>query len=320
MPRSTMSTQRRLEEVVMAIPVEHSSVSTMDQQVTHPLDPLTSEEIVLAASILREQRQLGPRVRFETIVLNEPDKAVAAGFSPGDPLLREAFLVILDNEDASTWEAVVSLNEGKVTSWKHVPGVQPRIMFDEFAECEATVRADPRFQAALRKRGITDPDLVMVDPWSAGYYGYEDEEGRRLALARNFLRSSPTDNGYARPIEGLSALVDLNKMEIMRIDDYGVIPLPPNPGNYSAEFVDADALADQVLGPLYACGRARDDCARDGQGLLGGVVGGGDPGDRESLVVGDDGGEGVGEGGVGRPAPDGRQGAGPALGPDQFHL
>ena len=175
----------------MAIPVEHSSVSTMDQQVTHPLDPLTSGEIVLAAGILREQRQLGPRVRFETIVLNEPEKSVAAGFAPGDPIHREAFLVILDNEDASTWEAVVSLNEGKVTSWKHVPGVQPRIMFDEFAECEATVRADPRFQAALRKRGITDPDLVMVDPWSAGYYGYEDEEGRRLALARNFLRSSP---------------------------------------------------------------------------------------------------------------------------------
>ena len=221
----------------MAIPVEQSNVSTMDQQVNHPLDPLTSEEIVRAAGILKEQKQLGPRARFETIVLNEPDKACVAAFSAGDPIPREAFLVILDNATESTYEATVSLNDGQVTSWKHVPGVQPRIMFDEFAECEATVRADPGFQAALRKRGITDPDLVMVDPWSAGYYGYEDEEGRRLALTRNFLRSGPNDNGYARPIEGLSALVDLNKMEIMRIDDYGVIPLPPNPGNYAAEFV-----------------------------------------------------------------------------------
>ena len=32
-----------------------------------------------------------------------------------------------------------------------------RVMFDEFVECEAVVRADPQFLAAIRKRGITDP-------------------------------------------------------------------------------------------------------------------------------------------------------------------
>ena len=167
-----------------------------------PLDPLTAEEIVEAASILKTQRQLGDGVRFETIVLQEPDKDMVLNFQPDDTIERNAFLVILDNDDAATYEAVVSLNERHITSWQYVPGVQPRIMFDEFSECEAAVKANPEFQTALRKRGITDPDLVMVDPWSAGNHGYEDEEGRRLALARNFLRSSPTDNGYARPIEG----------------------------------------------------------------------------------------------------------------------
>ena len=221
----------------MAIPTEKRPDAATRQAVSHPLDPLTAEEIVEAASILKAQRQLGPRVRFETVVLKEPEKKEVFNFRRGDHIRRDAFLVVLDNEDEATYEAVVSLDEGRVTSWKHVPGVQPRIMFDEFSECEAMVRANPDFRAALEKRGITNPDLVMVDPWSAGYYGYADEEGRRLALTRNFLRSSPTDNGYARPIEGLSALVDLNKMEVMRIDDYGVISLPPNPGNYAAEFV-----------------------------------------------------------------------------------
>ena len=222
----------------MTIPAQKQPDTAIRQTVLHPLDPLTADEIVQAAAILKAQRQLGPRVRFETIVLKEPSKEVVSSFQPGDAIRREAFLVVLDNEAEATYEAVVCLNEEKVTSWEHVPGVQPRIMFDEFFECEAAVKADPDFQAALRKRGITDPDLIMVDPWSAGYYGYPDEEGRRLALTRNFLRSSPTDNGYARPIEGLSALVDLNKMEIMRIDDYGVIPLPPRDGNYGAEFID----------------------------------------------------------------------------------
>ena len=203
----------------------------------HPLDPLTAAEITEAASILKAQRQLGDRVRFETIVLQEPDKAAVGNFRPGDAIERNALLVILDNAAAATYEAVVSLNERRVTSWQHVPGVQPRIMFDEFAECEAVVKANPEFQAALRLRGITDFDLVMVDPWSAGNYGFADEEGRRLVLTRNFLRSGPNDNGYARPIEGVTALVDLNTMEVVRVDDYGLVPLPPNPGNYAAEFV-----------------------------------------------------------------------------------
>lgn len=35
----------------------------------------------------------------------------------------------------------------------------------EYAECEATVKNYPPFQEAMRRRGIHDMDLVMVDPW-----------------------------------------------------------------------------------------------------------------------------------------------------------
>jgi len=45
--------------------------------------------------------------------------------------------------------------------------------------------------------------LVMVDIWSAGYCGHEEERTRRLTRPPCFLRSDPTDNGYARPIEGI---------------------------------------------------------------------------------------------------------------------
>ena len=205
--------------------------------VSHPLDPLNAEEIAVASSILRSEQQLGGRVRFETVVLYEPDKKAVLDFQAGDAVPRSAFIVILDNDTASTYEAVVSLDERRVVSWKYIPDVQPRVMFDEFVECEALVRADPQFLAAIRKRGITDASLVMVDPWSAGNYGYEEEEGRRLVLARCFVRSGPSDNGYARPIEGVTVVVDLNSMEVVRVDDYGLVPLPPNDGNYGAEFV-----------------------------------------------------------------------------------
>ena len=221
----------------MAISAEDRATTAALQSVSHPLEPLSAEEIAEASSIVKAQCGLGPRVRFETVVLQEPPKEVVQSFQSGDAVSRDAVVVILDNDAQATYEGVVSLHEQRVTSWEHVPGVQPRVMFDEFAECEAAVRAHPEFLAALKKRGVTDPGLVMVDPWSAGNYGFEDEEGRRLVLARSFVRTSPTDNGYARPLEGVTAVVDLNTMEVMRIDDYGLVPLPPEPGNYASEFV-----------------------------------------------------------------------------------
>ena len=203
----------------------------------HPLNPLSGEEIEKAVAILRADRNLGEKVRFETVVLKEPPKSVSRDYKDGAPIHREAFMVILDNETASTYEAVVSLSEGKVTSWVYVPGVQPRITVDEFYECELAVKESPKFREAIKRRGITDVDLVMVDPWSAGNYGIEEEADMRLTLARCWVRSSPTDNGYARPIEGVIPVVDLNKMKVIRVDDYGVVPLPPQSGNYSTEFI-----------------------------------------------------------------------------------
>ena len=41
---------------------------------THPLDPLTKDEIAAAAAIARRQGGLSPRAWFETIALHEPSK------------------------------------------------------------------------------------------------------------------------------------------------------------------------------------------------------------------------------------------------------
>ena len=58
---------------------------------------------------------------------------------------------------------------------------------------------------------LTDKDieLVQVDPFSAGYFDREVEKGRRLVSAVSYWREDLKDNGYAHPIEGVVALVDL---------------------------------------------------------------------------------------------------------------
>jgi len=203
----------------------------------HPLEPLTAEEIAVAVQIVRAERNLHERVRFASVNLNEPAKEVVLNYKTGMSIERAAFIILLDNTDGATYEAVVSISEGHVLSWKHIPGVQPSIMTDEFFECEQLLKAHPEFQAALRKRGITDFDLVMVDPWSAGNYGAEEEQRLRLTRALTWVRTDASDNGYAHPVEGIMALVDLNKMEVVRIDDTGVVPIPPEHGNYTPDRV-----------------------------------------------------------------------------------
>jgi primary-amine oxidase len=216
---------------------EPTQVSTFTTVTLHPLEPLTEEEIKAAVEIVRTERKLSERVRFVSVNLNEPPKDIVLNFKSGDPVTREAFIVLLDNTDGAAYEAVVSITEQRVVSWRHVPGIQPPIMLDEFFECEQLLKSNPEFQEALRKRGVTDFDLVMVDPWSAGSYGDEAEKTRRLSRALTWVRANANDNGYAHPVEGVLALVDLNKMEVVRIEDHGVIPLPPEPGNYTPEAV-----------------------------------------------------------------------------------
>jgi len=206
--------------------------------IQHPLEPLTAEELGAAVALVREKRQLSEHFRFVSVALHEPPKDVVLSFKEGEKVHREAFLKLLDNTDGAAYEAIVDLTADDVTSWKHFPGVQPSVMLDEFFECEQLLKRDEAFQAALAKRGVTDMDMVMVDPWSAGYYGLEEEPTRRLVRALTWVRiGSPDDNGYAHPIEGVRAIVDLNRMEVVRIEDDGVIPLPPEPGNYSGEAV-----------------------------------------------------------------------------------
>ena len=173
------------------------------------------------------------------MTLHEPPKAAVLNFQPGDAIDRQAFLILLDNATGMTYEAIVSLTQDQVISWTPIPDVQPNIMSDELVECEAAVKAHPEFVAALAKRGITDLSLVVVDPWAIGNFGFADEMGIRLSRCLCYLRATPAGNFYARPIDGLVPVVDLNKMQVLQIEDLGVAPVPPEPSEYAGQFQPA---------------------------------------------------------------------------------
>jgi primary-amine oxidase len=206
--------------------------------IRHPLEPLTAEEVRLAVSLLRDTGKVSATTRFVSVSLKEPDKEGVHRFNGKEPIRREAFAVLFDNGSNSCYETTLSLTDRKLLSWKHVPGVQPTMTMDEQIECEQAVLASSEFKAAVKKHyGLQDTNLVMVDIWSAGYYGTEEERTRRLARPLCFVRTDPTDNGYARPIEGLRPVVDLNAMKVLRVEEYGRWPLPPGQSNYAADRV-----------------------------------------------------------------------------------
>ncbi len=110
--------------------------------------------------------------------------------------------------------------------------MQAAIIGEEYEACEELVKAHPDFAAALARRGITDQTLVCVDPIPAGTQVPEELAGRRICRGLVWMRPAPGVNPYGRPIEGIVALVDLNRREVIRIDDYGVRPIPAERGEY----------------------------------------------------------------------------------------
>ncbi len=207
---------------------------------SHPLQPLSAEEVESAVSLLRAQPTFNESTRIVSIMLKEPPKEqVHAG--PAKALAnRCARSVLLDNAKNETSVVDLDLTGARVIERRVSPaGAQPTLSIDEQIECEQAVLRSPEFRAALeRQYGISDTSLVMVDIWSAGYYGQEEERIRRLTRPLCFLRRDATDNGYARPIEGIRPVVDLNTMEVIRVEEYGHWPLPPEDCNYAASRID----------------------------------------------------------------------------------
>jgi primary-amine oxidase len=195
----------------------------------HPLDPLTPAEIERAVALVRE-REPG-RLRFVSVSLAEPGKDDLLAWQPGRALPRRAEVVVLAPDAETAYAGLVDLDAGAV-ALEGLDGLQPAIVPEEYAEVERAMLAHPDFRAALERRGITDLDLVCVDPVPAGAWGDHVHEGRRLCRALAWVRPYPDGNGYARPIEGVVGLVDLHRGEVLEVADHGAVPIPPGNGEY----------------------------------------------------------------------------------------
>ncbi|HEX5095273.1 MAG TPA: primary-amine oxidase, partial [Acidimicrobiia bacterium] len=201
----------------------------------HPLDMLSGDEVTKAAEILRASGKMPDGSLFAHLVLHEPAKEDLARWKTGDPVDREVRALIVPGPALHLVEAVVSVTAGEIREWREVHGMRPALLMTDAINAIFTTKEHPDYIAALAKRGITDLDNVQIDPWPAGVFGYAAEDERRIARCISFLRADDTDNGYARPIEGVIVHFDMGRNEVIEVIDHGVTPLPPNRASYYAE-------------------------------------------------------------------------------------
>ena len=188
----------------------------------HPLDALSAEEITKAVKILRGMPNFPETSLFSTVVLNEPPKVEVMNFKPGVSFRREAFAIVLDREKNKTYEGIVDLRDSKILSWKEIAGVQPLVFEGEYEILQDLVKADARWQNAMKKRGITDFNTVAVDGWAVGQV--DPKFTGRLLRGLSYFKGDSA-NYYARPIEGVVAIVNMNTRKVVDVTDTGIVPI-----------------------------------------------------------------------------------------------
>jgi primary-amine oxidase len=214
------------------------------QSPNHPLDSLTAAEYWAVYDTLKASGHVDSKTRYPFITLHEPPKDEVLQWKPGQSFRREALVVV--KQGPHTFEAIVDASQRKLLSWKEVVGAQPNVTEEEFLGSGEEIKDNPEWQAAMRRRGITDYDAIFCVAVSPGYFGTPDEKTHRVLRVICFDRHGVWEPD-GRPIENVAVLFDPNEHKVLRVIDEGVLPVPQGPANYD---IDSVAPLREVPTPI----------------------------------------------------------------------
>ena len=200
----------------------------------HPLSPLTVGEIHEVRDLVAGT--LTGTTRFVFVGPEEPDKAEVLGWTPGTVVDRRVRVLLLDRAAGRARDLSVSLTcRAVVRDVKFDVAAEGRVplLAEDFAEVEGILARDPRWAAALLRRGL-EVGSVRAVPITAGMYGAADEYGDRTIRVLGFSRADPHDGPWASPVHGLVAHVDLPRRRTIAVHDTLDLPLPAPRGQGDA--------------------------------------------------------------------------------------
>lgn len=199
----------------------------------HPLDPLSASEISKAVARFRQEH--GKKAFFSSIGLVEPPKAMVKA---GEPAPRVARLLGMDKQTDGGFVADINIDSEEITISRLAGDSQSPYGFVDLGLATMLTKQNEEWREAVAKRGVpctTDEELelIQIDPWPAGGYAHPAiPKGHRALRCLAFVREDETDNGYAKPIHGLIAHVDVTDSRVVAIEDHGVVPMPTGSGRF----------------------------------------------------------------------------------------
>ncbi len=232
----------------------NAALASVSAAPSHPLDPLSTQEIDQAVGIIEADSRFPNGGAFPIVTLQEPTKAQVAAWSPSQTnFVRRAFANVYTPVTNRTYEAVVDLRTSNIVSWTQRNGVQAAIYASEYDIGDDIVQADARFKKAMRDRGL-DPKDVYVDLWAPGDHPdpVPTDADARIMRGIPFYRDG-LPNVYDRPIEGVIVIVDMNKKQVVAVTDSGIVPVNKTiTGNAPSEQAGlTDLVVRQPNGPSF---------------------------------------------------------------------
>lgn len=199
------------------------------QSAQHPLQALTSKEYWAVYDVLRDGGKLDADTFVPSVLLHEPPKDRVLAWMPGDPVFREADVILM--KKGVVTEARVDIPARKLLAFKERPDVQGPFFESEFHEMSEAIKKDSRVVDALKKRGITDLNTVKCAPLPFGYFALPELEGHRIMYGE----CSDMHGEYltwGRTIEGLFVKIDAKDMKVLAVIDEGAVPVPTGSINF----------------------------------------------------------------------------------------
>jgi Cu2+-containing amine oxidase len=103
----------RVLAVVVLAPILGLCLQAGEAMATSPLDPLSAKEIATAVQVMKAAPRLAGAA-FPLISIAEPPKADVLAWTPGRPIARQAYAVVMAGK--STFEVLVDLEAKRLVS------------------------------------------------------------------------------------------------------------------------------------------------------------------------------------------------------------
>lgn len=229
-------------------------VATVSTAQSNPFRQPTPAELATAVRVIRADSRCPAKPRFVAVSLAEPSKSMWLNPAKRSSIPREIRATVVDPSAPKVYEFTVDVRQQIVSEVRAVPPVQWMLTESDYRGADSMMRASPRLRDALQRRGLT-VDSIAVETWASGV---PVPQASRFARCLFYALDADGVNRYDRPVEGVSALIDLTSGTILQWMEQEPRQVPPQSSRYDlASAINDGAFATATRSPTVANGEVQ---------------------------------------------------------------